>query len=58
MKEQITELEDRLRRNNLRFTGIKENVGEESDKVKVFLQEKLGLYNGRNNNCESTLDQK
>ena len=56
MKEQITELEDRLRRNNLRFTGIKENVGEESDKVKVFLQEKLGLYNGRNNNCESTLD--
>ena len=48
MKEQIAELEDRHRRNNLRFMGIKEKSGEESEtweesetKVKVFLQEKL-----------------
>ena len=50
MKEQIAELEDRHRRNNLRFMGIKEKSGVESEtweeseaKVKVFLQEKLGL---------------
>ena len=50
MKEQIAELEDRHRRNNLRFMGIKEKFGVESEtweenktKVKVFLQEKLGL---------------
>ena len=50
MKEQIAELEDRHRRNNLRFMSIKEKCGVESEtweesetKVKVFLQEKLGL---------------
>ena len=50
MKEQIAELEDRHRRNNLRFMGIKEKSGVESEtweeseaKVKVFLQEKMGL---------------
>ena len=50
MKEQIAELEDRHRRNNLRFMGIKEKPGVENEtweeseaKVKVFLQEKLGL---------------
>ena len=50
MKEQIGELEDRQRRNNLRFMGIKEKSGAESGtweeseaKEKVFLQEKLGL---------------
>ena len=50
IKEQIAELEDRHRRNNLRFMGIKERFGVESEtceesetKVKVFLQEKLGL---------------
>ena len=50
MKEQIAELEDIHRRNNLRFMGIKEKSGVESEtweeseaKVKVFLQEKLGL---------------
>ena len=47
MKGQIAEIEDRHRRNNLRFTGIKEKSGVESEKweigetkVKVFLQEK------------------
>ena len=46
MKEQIVELEDRQRRNNLRFKGIKEKSGVESEtrekseaKVKDFLQE-------------------
>ena len=50
MKEQIAELEDRDRRNNLRFMGIKEKSGVESEtweeskaKVKVFVQEKLVL---------------
>ena len=50
MKEQIAELEDIHRRNNLRFMGIKEKSGVESEtweesktNVKVFLQEKLGL---------------
>ena len=50
MKEQIAELEDRHRRNNLRFMSVKEKPGVESEtweksepKVKVFLQEKLGL---------------
>ena len=50
MKEQITELKDRCRRNNLRFMGMKKKSGVESEtweeskaKVKVFLQEKLGL---------------
>ena len=50
MKQQIAELEDRHRRNNLRFMGIKEKSGVESEtweesetKVKVFLLEKLGL---------------
>ena len=43
MKEQIVELEDRHRRNNLRFIGIKKKSGVESEtweesetKVKVF----------------------
>ena len=47
MKGQIAEIEDRHRRNNLRFIGIKEKSGVESEKweisetkVKVFLQEK------------------
>ena len=50
MKEQIAELEDRHRRNNLLFMIIKEKSAVESEtweeskaKVKVFLQEKLGL---------------
>ena len=50
MKEQIAELEDRHRRNNLRFMGIKEKSRVESETweksettVKVFLREKLGL---------------
>ena len=50
MKEHIPELEDRHRRNNLQFMGIKDISGVESEtckesetKVKVFLQEKLGL---------------
>ena len=50
MKQQIAELEDRHRRNNLRFMAIKEKSGVESEtweesetKVKVFLLEKLGL---------------
>ena len=50
MKEQIAELGGRHRRNNLRFMGIKEKSGVEREtleesktKVKVFLQEKLGL---------------
>ena len=50
MKEQIPELEDRHQRNNLQFMGIKEKSGVEIEswdeskaKVKVFLQEKLGL---------------
>ena len=49
MKGQIEELEDRHRRNNLRFMGIKEKSGVESEtweesetKVKFFA-EKLGL---------------
>ena len=49
-KEQIAELEDRHRRNSLWFIGTKEKSGVESEtweeneiKVKVFLQEKLGL---------------
>ena len=47
MKEQIAEIEDRHRRNNLRFIGIREKSGVEREKwevsetkVKVFLQEK------------------
>ena len=47
MKEQIAEIADRHRRNNLRFIDIKEKSGVESKKwevsetkVKVFLQEK------------------
>ena len=47
MKEQIAEIEDRHRRNNLRFIGIREKSGVESEKwevsetkVKDFLQEK------------------
>ena len=43
MKEQITELKDRCRRNNLRFMGMKKKSGVESEtweeskaKVKVF----------------------
>ena len=50
MKEQTAELEDRHRRNNLRFMDIKGKPGVESEtweesetKVKVFLKEKLGL---------------
>ena len=50
MKEQIAELEDRHRRNNLRFMGIKEKSGVESEtweeskaKMKLSLQEKLDL---------------
>ena len=50
MKEQIPKLEDKHRRNNLRFMDIKQKSGVESEtwkeseaKVKVFLQEKLGL---------------
>ena len=50
MKEHIPELEDRHRRKNLRFLGIKDKYGVESEtceksgtKVKIFLQEKLGL---------------
>ena len=53
MKDQIAELEDRHRRSNLWFMGIKEKSGvkseawEESEtKVKIFLQEKLGLETG------------
>ena len=52
MKEKIAELEDRHRRNNLRFMDIKEKSGVESKiweeseaKVKDFLQENLGLEN-------------
>ena len=48
MKEQIAELEDRHRKNNLRFmdiknkSGVKNETWEESEaKVKVFLQENL-----------------
>ena len=54
MKEQIAELENRHQRNNLRFMGIKEKSGLESEtwdenkaKVKFFLQEKLGLETGK-----------
>ena len=50
MKEQIAELEDGHRKNNLQFMGIKEKSGVESEtweksktKLEVFLQEKLGL---------------
>ena len=50
MMEQIAELEERYRKNNLRFTGIKEKYGVESEtweesekKVKFFLQENLSL---------------
>ena len=50
MKEQITKLEDRHRRNNLRFMGIMEKSGVEKEtweeretKLEVFLQENLGL---------------
>ena len=50
MKEKIAELEERHQSNDLRFMGIKEKSGVESEtweesetKVKVFLQEKLGL---------------
>ena len=50
MKEQIAELEDRHQRNNLQFMGIKEKSGveweEREAKVKVFLQEKLGVETG------------
>ena len=45
MKEQVTELEDKHRRNNLRFMGIKDKSEVESEtweesetEVKVFLQ--------------------
>ena len=50
MEEQVAELKDRHRRNNLRFMGIKEKSGLDSEtweeieeKVKVTLQEQLGL---------------
>ena len=50
MKEQIAELEERHRRNNLGFMGIKgksrvkSETWEESKRIlEVFLQEKLGL---------------
>ena len=50
MKEKIAELEERHQSNDLRFMGIKEKSGVESEtweeseaKVKVFLEEKLGL---------------
>ena len=50
MKKQIAELQDRHRRNNLWFMGIKEKSGAESatleeseTNVKVFLQEKTGF---------------
>ena len=53
MKKQITELDNRHRKNNLRFTGIKKKSGVESEtleeteiKVTVFMQEKLGLETG------------
>ena len=52
MKEQSAQLQDIHRRNNLQFTGMKEESGTESEtweeskaKIKVFLQEKLGLEN-------------
>ena len=52
MKEQIKELEKRHRRDNLQVMSIKRKVGTKSKtwgeseaKVKVFLQEKLGLEN-------------
>ena len=35
MKGQIAEIEDRHRRNNLRFIGIKEKSGVESEKREV-----------------------
>ena len=50
MKEQIAELEDRDRRNNLRFMGIKEKSGVESEtwkesktNLKVFTARKTGF---------------
>ena len=48
MKVQIAELENRHRRNSLRFMGMKETSGVESEdesqtKVKVLLPERLGL---------------
>ena len=50
MKEQIAELQDRHRKNNLQFLGVKEKSGVESEtwqkieaKVEASLQEKLGL---------------
>jgi hypothetical protein len=48
-KDKIAELEDRSRRNNLRFDGFEEKVEESwkdsEQKVKVFLKEKLGITN-------------
>ena len=45
--EKLAELEDRSRRNNLRFDGILEDAGEtwedSEDKVRSFLQNKLDL---------------
>ena len=50
MKQQIQELQGRHQRNNSQFMGIEEKSGVESEsrdeskaKVKVILQEKLGL---------------
>lgn len=45
--DKLSDLEDRSRRNNLRFEGIEENESEtweqSEQKVKVFLKDKLGL---------------
>ena len=46
MKEKIAELEERHQSNDLRFMGIKEKSGVESEtweESEVFLEEKLGL---------------
>ncbi|XP_065683329.1 uncharacterized protein LOC136096107 [Hydra vulgaris] len=47
LKDKIAELEDRSRRNNLRFEGIEETEGEtwknSEEKVKKLLKEKLSI---------------
>lgn len=49
MEEKMAEMEDRCRRNNLRFDGIEENGNEtweeSEEKLKAFLKTKLGIEN-------------
>ena len=49
IKEKLIDLQDKARRNNLRFDGFpdngKESLNESEEKVKYFRRNKLGIEN-------------